>query len=64
MGTLAEVLELLNRGTNMLPLFKDESFGAHSLEIIRVDRPALKTYIAQEAVKWGKVVKEVGATVD
>ena len=65
-GTPAAVLDLLNRETNKTLLFKstEDTFNAQSLEAVRMDRPALKAYIAAEATKWGQVVKNVGAKVD
>ena len=65
-GTPTDVLELLNREVNKTMLFKStqDIFSAQSLESARMDRPALKAYIALEEVKWRKVVKNVGAKVD
>lgn len=65
-GTPTDVLELLNRETNKVMLYKstEDTFRAQSLETARMDRPSLKAYIAVEAGKWGKVVKSVGAKVD
>jgi tripartite-type tricarboxylate transporter receptor subunit TctC len=54
----AEINKILqNRGIN-------EGFAAQSLEAVRMDRPTLDAYIAQEAKKWGGVVVQTGAKVD
>ena len=42
----------------------NEGFAAQSLEAVRMDRPTLDAYIAQEAKKWGAVVVQTGAKVD
>lgn len=65
-GTPSDVLDMLNKEVNKTLLFKstEDSFNAQSLEAVRMDRPALKVYVAAEASKWGQVVKSVGAKVD
>ena len=65
-GTPTEILDSLNREINKVLLFKstEDSFKLQSLEAVRMERKELKAYIAQEATKWGKVVKSVDAKVD
>ena len=60
------VLEQLNREVNKVLEDKalQERFAAQSLEITRMDRPALKTYLDAEVRKWGKLVKDIGVKVD
>ena len=41
-----------------------EGFSAQSLETVRMDRPALDSYLASEARKWAGVVQQTGAKVD
>jgi tripartite-type tricarboxylate transporter receptor subunit TctC len=56
----------LNAEVNKALLYKtlNDNFAALSLEIVRMDRKELTTYVANEGVKWGKVVKLIGAKVD
>jgi tripartite-type tricarboxylate transporter receptor subunit TctC len=65
-ATPPELLERLNVEVNKVLLYKtlNDNFAALSLEVSRMDRPQLKAYIASEADKWGKVVKQSGAKVD
>lgn len=65
-NTPTDVLEKLNTEINKIALYKSvqDVFAAQSLEVARMDRAAVKNYIAQEATKWDKVVKQVGAKVD
>ena len=65
-GTPIELLDLLNREVNKVLLYKtlNDNFATLSLEVSRMGRPELSTYIASEIAKWGKVVKETGAKVD
>jgi tripartite-type tricarboxylate transporter receptor subunit TctC len=65
-GTPMELLDLLNREVNKVLLYKtlNDNFATLSLEVSRMGRPELSTYIASEVAKWGKVVKETGAKVD
>lgn len=65
-GTPSDVLDLLNREVNKALQVKSltESFAAQSLDIARLDRPALAQYIAGEVSKWGAVVQQTGARVD
>ena len=65
-NTPLDVLERLNSEINKIALYKSvqEVFTAQSLEVARMDRAAVKKYIASEATKWDKVVKQVGAKVD
>jgi tripartite-type tricarboxylate transporter receptor subunit TctC len=65
-GTPVEVLDLLNTEVNKVLLYKTltESFASQSLEVTRMDRPTLASYIAGEVTKWGQVVQQTGAKVD
>ena len=65
-GTPANVLDFLNQEINKILLYSSitDSFSAQSLETARMDRPALKAYVAFEADKWGKVAKSIDAQVD
>lgn len=65
-GTPAEVLERLNSEVNRILANKGlvEGFAAQSLETVRMDRPALDSYLAAEARKWAGVVQQTGAKVD
>ncbi len=65
-NTPNDVLERLNREINKAALSKStqEAFTAQSLENAGMGRMETKNYIAAEATKWGKVVKEIGAKVD
>jgi tripartite-type tricarboxylate transporter receptor subunit TctC len=65
-GTPPEVLDRLNAEVNKVLLYKtlNENFAALSLDVVRMDRKELTAYVGNEAVKWGKVVKLIGAKVD
>lgn len=65
-GTPPEVLDKLNSEVNKVLLYKtlNENFSGLSLEVSRMGRPELTSYIANEVLKWGKVVKQTGAKVD
>jgi tripartite-type tricarboxylate transporter receptor subunit TctC len=65
-GTPAEVLDRLNTEVNRILANKGlvEGFAAQSLETVRMDRPALDSYLAAEARKWAGVVQQTGAKVD
>lgn len=65
-GTPREVLDRLNAEINKILQNRSiiEGFAAQSLETMRMDRPALDTYIAGEALKWSAVVQQTGAKVD
>ena len=65
-GTPAEVLDRLNTEINRILQNKAlvEGFSAQSLETVRMDRPALDSYLASEARKWAGVVQQTGAKVD
>lgn len=65
-GTPREILELLNAEVNKVLLQKslNDQFAALSLEVSRMDRPALSAYVRGEVLKWGQVVRQTGATVD
>jgi tripartite-type tricarboxylate transporter receptor subunit TctC len=65
-GTPAEVLDRLNQEVNRILVNKVlvEGFAAQSLEAVRMDRPALDSYLAAEARKWAGVVQQTGARVD
>jgi tripartite-type tricarboxylate transporter receptor subunit TctC len=65
-GTPTDVLDKLNSEVNKVLLYKtvNEGFGALSLEVSRMSRPELSSYIASEVSKWGKVVQQTGAKVD
>ena len=65
-GTPPEVLDRLNTEINRILQHKGlvEGFAAQSLETVRMDRPALDSYLAAEARKWANVVQQTGAKVD
>ncbi len=65
-GTPADVLDRLNTEINRILQNKAlvEGFAAQSLETVRMDRPALDSYLASEARKWAGVVQQTGAKVD
>jgi tripartite-type tricarboxylate transporter receptor subunit TctC len=65
-GTPPELLDRLNTEVNKALLYKtlNDNFAALSLDIVRMDRKELTAYVANEGVKWGKVVKLIGAKVD
>ncbi len=41
-----------------------ERFEALSLEAQRLDRPAMRAYVASEVAKWGKLIREIGVKVE
>lgn len=55
------VLDLLNAEINKALGAKpvQERFTTLSLEATRMDRPQLRSYVASEVAKWGKLVKEL-----
>ncbi|MBA2964019.1 MULTISPECIES: tripartite tricarboxylate transporter substrate-binding protein [Ramlibacter] len=65
-GTPTEVLDRLNTEINKVLLYKTltENFAALSLDVVRMDRPQLTSYVAAEAAKWGGVVRRIGVKVD
>jgi tripartite-type tricarboxylate transporter receptor subunit TctC len=65
-GTPPDLLDRLNAEVNKALLYKtlNDNFAALSLDIVRMDRKELTAYVANEGVKWGKVVKLIGAKVD
>ncbi len=65
-GTPREVLDRLNTEVNKILQNRsiNEGFAAQSLEAVRMDRPVLDAYIADEAKKWSAVVQQTGAKVD
>jgi len=65
-GTPADVLDRVNTEINKILQSKsvNEGFAAQSLEAIRMTRPELDAYIADEAKKWSAVVQQTGAKVD
>lgn len=65
-GTPEPVLQRLNDDFNRALRSPDivEKFGKQSLTAQALDRAALRTYIAAEVAKWGKVVREAGIKVD
>jgi tripartite-type tricarboxylate transporter receptor subunit TctC len=62
----AEVLDRLNAEVNKALLTKPvaDRFAALSLEPQRLDRPAMRSYVAGEVAKWGKLVKDIGIKVE
>lgn len=65
-GTPADVLEKLNQEVNKALTTKSlqDGFAALSLNIDLMSRSEVSAYVANEVTKWGKVVKQTGATVD
>jgi tripartite-type tricarboxylate transporter receptor subunit TctC len=65
-GTPVDLLDRLNAEVNKVLLYKtlNDNFAALSLEVSRMDRKELTAYVASEAEKWGRVVKQSGAKVD
>ena len=61
-----EVLDRLNAEINKALAVKlvVERFDALSLEAQRMDRPAMRSYVAGEVAKWGKLVKDIGVKVE
>jgi tripartite-type tricarboxylate transporter receptor subunit TctC len=55
------VLDLLNAEINKALGAKpvQDRFTTLSLEATRMDRPQLRSYVASEVAKWGKLVKEL-----
>ncbi len=64
--TPAEVLDRLNAEVNKALAAKavTDRFEALSLEAQPLDRPAMRTYVAGEVAKWGKLVKDIGVKVE
>jgi tripartite-type tricarboxylate transporter receptor subunit TctC len=62
----AEVLDRLNAEVNKALAAKPvvERFEALSLDAQSLDRAAMRTYVAGEVAKWGKLVKDIGVKVD
>ncbi len=62
----AEVLDRLNAEVNRALAAKTvtERFEALSLEAHRLDRPAMRSYVAAEVAKWSKLVKDIGVKVE
>ena len=65
-ATPQAVLQRLNEEFNRALQSRDitEKFAKQSLAIEPLDRAALRTYIAAEVAKWGKVVRDAGIKVD
>ena len=65
-GTPPEVLDRLNTDINRILQNKGlvDGFASQSLETVRMDRPALDSYLLAEARKWATVVQQTGAKVD
>lgn len=65
-ATPQAVLQRLNEEFNRALQSRDiaEKFAKQSLAIQPLDRAALRTYIAAEVAKWGKVVRVAGIKVD
>ena len=65
-ATPREVLDRINLEVNKILQNRNiiDGFAAQSLEAVRMDRPALDSYIADEAKKWSGVVQQTGAKVD
>jgi len=65
-GTPPAVLDQLNQSFNRVLQSPDitEKFSKQSLSVQPLDRTALKTYIAAEVAKWGKVVRDAGIKID
>ncbi len=62
----AEVLDRLNAEVDKALGAKlvAERFEALSLEAQRLDRPAMRAYVASEVAKWGKLIREIGINVE
>jgi tripartite-type tricarboxylate transporter receptor subunit TctC len=65
-ATPQAVLQRLNEEFNRALQSRDitEKFAKQSLSIEPLDRAALRTYIAAEVAKWGKVVRDANIKVD
>jgi tripartite-type tricarboxylate transporter receptor subunit TctC len=65
-ATPQAVLQRLNEEFNRALQSRDitEKFAKQSLAIEPLDRAALRTYIAAEVAKWGKVVRDANIKVD
>ena len=65
-ATPQAVLQRLNEEFNRALQSRDitEKFAKQSLAIEALDRAALRTYIAAEVAKWGKVVRDANIKVD
>lgn len=65
-GTPPAVLQRLNEEYNraLRSPAVAEKFATQSLTIQPMDRAALRTYVAGEVDKWGKVVRDAGIKVD
>ncbi len=65
-ATPQPILQRLNEEFNRALLSQDitEKFAKQSLSIQPLDRVALRTYIAAEVTKWGRVVRDAGIKVD
>ena len=63
--TPSAVLNQLNAEINRAVAAKPvlERFQALSLEAQTLDRPTLRHYIETELAKWGRLVKDIGITV-
>ena len=63
--TPAAVLDFLNAEINKALVSKtvQERFQTLSLEAAHMDRATLRRYVESETVKWGRLVKELGVTV-
>ena len=63
--TPPEVLDRLNAEINKALTVKSvrDRFETLSLETTAMDRPTLRRYVESEATKWGRLVKELGVTV-
>ncbi|MDP3822275.1 MAG: tripartite tricarboxylate transporter substrate binding protein [Burkholderiales bacterium] len=61
-----EVLDRLNAEINKALTAKPvtDRFETLSLEPQRLDRPAMRSYVASEVAKWGKLVKDIGVKVE
>jgi tripartite-type tricarboxylate transporter receptor subunit TctC len=62
----ADVLDRLNAEVNKALTAKavTERFEALSLEAQSLDRNAMRSYVAGEVAKWGKLVKDIGIKVE
>lgn len=63
--TPPEVLDRLNAEINKALTVRSvrDRFETLSLETTAMDRPTLRRYVESEATKWGRLVKELGVTV-